>query len=180
MERKRKMWKKLIAFLLLAAGAFTVGVAIYDPSIITNFVATIQTRLQTGLPTLLTGMAENPVATAMGAVAVAAPILTIGKVVWDIKKKAEVATAAATAKMDESSKIAYDSVKQVEQLKTEYADKTTEQTKTLQESQNLTTKLQLENDRLKRENEQLKTEFGMLKAEHDKLFGRIQVDQKLE
>ena len=174
------MWKKLIAFLLLAAGAFTIGVAIYDPTIITDFTASIQSRLQTGLPTLLNGMKENPVATVMGAAAIAAPAITIGKVVWDIKKKAETATQDAAQKIDISNKVMEDSRKEVETIKTQYTTETAKQMSTLQESQALTTKLQLENDRLKRENEQLKTEFSILKAEHDKLFGRIQVEQKIE
>ena len=174
------MLKKLLAFLLLAGGAFTVGIAIYDPTIITNLTNRFATSLKTGVPSLLKGMAENPVTTIAGIAAVIAPVLTITKIVWDVKKKAEAVTQAATQQMDESSKIAYDSVKQLEDAKQEYSAKTAEQLSTLEKSQKLTTTLQLENDRYKRENEQLKTEFSILKAEHDKLFGRIQVEQKIE
>ena len=174
------MIKKLLAFLLLAVGAFTVGVAIYDVSIITNVTNQFFGKFQTAIPSMLQGIKENPVATVAGAAAIVAPILTITKIVYDIKKKASQAIQSADSQMKESSKVAYNALSEVDGIKNELATTKEEYQTKIEKSQDLTTKLQLENDRLKRENDQLKTEYGVLQTEHESLKERVQLKKVIE
>ena len=169
------MIKKLLAFLLLAGGAFMIGVAIYDPTIITNFTNRFVTSLKTGVPSFLNTLKSNPVPTITGAAATIGGIITAVRWISSIKKEAATVKQQANESINESSKIAYDSIKQVEDLKTEYTTKTEQQIADLQKSQDLTTKLQLENDRLKRENDQLKTEYATLINEHESLKERVEL-----
>jgi len=174
------MIKKLLAFLLLAGGALMLGVAIYDSTIITNLTNRFVTYFQTGIPNFINGMKQNPLATLASIGAILGAVITAGRWISGIKQQAATIKQQANQSINESSKIAYDSVKQVEDLKTEYTTKTEQQIADLQKSQELTTKLQIENDRLKRENEQLKTEYSVLQTEHESLKERVQLKKVIE
>jgi len=174
------MWKKLFSLLLLMASAFLVGVAIYDRTIITGFAAKIATYFKTNVPTFVNSVSKNPLPTLAAVGGTVTGVITVGRWISGIKQKAVAATQEANQKIDISNKTIENSVKQVESLKTEYQTKTEQQLADLKESQGLTTKLQIENDRLKRENEQLKTEYSVLQTEHESLKERVQLKKVIE